>query len=93
MHDMAFFKPYQPEILNCTTGFLNIKRIVGESGHKARPMNEEWALNIKRSCKINKVPFFFKQWGAHNADGERVGKKEAGRILAGRTWNEVPFSV
>ena len=62
----------------------------GESGHKARPMSEEWALDIKRCCKRNGVPFFFKQWGAHNADGTRVGKKTAGRILDGRIWDEMP---
>jgi hypothetical protein len=30
------------------------------------------------------VPFFFKQWG-----GAR--KKKAGRLLEGRTWDEVPY--
>jgi hypothetical protein len=25
------------------------------------------------------VPFFFKQWGAHDAEGRRVGKGRAGR--------------
>jgi protein gp37 len=39
------------------------------------------------------VPFFFKQWGAFNRDGERVGKKAAGRILDGRTWDEMPRQV
>jgi len=29
------------------------------------------------------VPFFFKQWGG-------VNKKRAGRILDGRTWDEMP---
>jgi protein gp37 len=29
------------------------------------------------------VPFFFKQWGGTN-------KKKAGRILQGRTWDEMP---
>jgi len=29
------------------------------------------------------VPFFFKQWGGAN-------KKKAGRVLEGRTWDEMP---
>jgi protein gp37 len=29
------------------------------------------------------VPFFFKQWGGAN-------KKQAGRILAGKTWEDMP---
>jgi hypothetical protein len=31
------------------------------------------------------VPFFFKQWGG-------VRKKEAGRTLDGRSWDEMPKS-
>ena len=33
----------------------------GESGPGARPMHEEWVLDIKESCKVYGVPFFFKQ--------------------------------
>lgn len=62
----------------------------GESGPKARPMNPEWAVAIQRQCHRESVPFFFKQWGAFNPEGERVGKKAAGRLLDGRTWNEMP---
>lgn len=65
----------------------------GESGHKARPMAMEWALTIQQACKRNGVPFFFKQWGAHDPSGKRVGKKVAGRQLQGRTWDEMPRSV
>ena len=35
----------------------------GESGPKARPMAENWALAVARSCRKHNVPFFFKQWG------------------------------
>lgn len=62
----------------------------GESGHKARPMNPQWAINVQRACERTGVAFFFKQWGAHNAAGERVGKKAAGRILRGKTWDAMP---
>lgn len=58
----------------------------GESGHGARPMKEEWVLNIRRQCKRTRVPFFFKQWGG-------VHKSKAGRTLAGRTYDEMPKSV
>ena len=36
------------------------------------------------------MPFFFKQWGANNEWGLRVGKKVAGRILDGCTWDQTP---
>jgi len=56
----------------------------GESGPKARPMKEEWVLEIKAQCYDSQVPFFFKQWGG-------VRKKSSGRQLEGKTWDEMPF--
>lgn len=55
----------------------------GESGPGARPMDEEWVLDIKRQCHAKGVAFFFKQWGG-------VNKKRTGRTLEGRTWDEMP---
>lgn len=55
----------------------------GESGPGARPMKEEWVIKIKDECKKAKVPFFFKQWGG-------VQKKKAGRLLDGKTWDQMP---
>ena len=55
----------------------------GESGHGARPMNREWVVKIRSQCQAAEVPFFFKQWG-------RVRKSEAGRLLDGRTYDEMP---
>jgi protein gp37 len=57
----------------------------GESGPGARPMEAVWAEEIRDRCVQAKVPFFFKQWGG-------VWKKRAGRVLAGRTWDEMPVS-
>lgn len=62
----------------------------GESGFGARPMDSRWARSIRRQCRENHVAFFFKQWGAFNSKGEKVGKKVAGRILDGKTWDEMP---
>lgn len=55
----------------------------GESGHKPRPMKAKWVLDIQEQCEKNEVAFFFKQWGGKN-------KKNAGRILNGRTYDEMP---
>ena len=55
----------------------------GESGPGARPMAEAWALDIRDQCHRAGVPFFFKQWGGKN-------KKKAGRLLDGRTWDQMP---
>lgn len=55
----------------------------GESGPGARPMREEWVLEIRDQCQSADVPFFFKQWGG-------VNKKKTGRELQGRTWDHMP---
>ena len=55
----------------------------GESGYGARPIKQEWVLEIREQCQTFNVPFFFKQWGGTN-------KKKTGRLLEGRTWDEMP---
>jgi protein gp37 len=55
----------------------------GESGPHARPMKENWAIDIRDQCLHAHIPFFFKQWG-----GTR--KKRTGRRLRGRLWDEMP---
>ena len=56
----------------------------GESGPNARPMPREWVTELRNPCLTARVPFFFKQWGGTN-------KKKAGRLLDGRTWDEMPY--
>jgi protein gp37 len=58
----------------------------GESGPGARSMKEEWVLDIRDQCLASNVPFFFKQWGG-------VHRKRNGRILQGRTWDEMPLEA
>lgn len=42
---------------------INWVIVGGESGQKARPLKEEWVVNLKEQCRENRIPFFFKQWG------------------------------
>lgn len=58
----------------------------GESGPRARPMEESWVLEIRDQCEDFDVPFFFKQWGG-------VRKHKTGRTLQGKTWDEMPKAV
>ena len=58
----------------------------GESGPHARTMNIQWVREIFRECRKQKVPFFFKQWGG-------VRKDLTGRLLGGRTYDEMPERV
>jgi protein gp37 len=55
----------------------------GESGRKPRPMDVDWVLDIQQQCEQAQVAFFFKQWGGTN-------KKKTGRLLNGRTYDEMP---
>jgi protein gp37 len=55
----------------------------GESGRAPRPMREEWVIDLSDQCQFAGVPFFFKQWGGRS-------KKRTGRILQGRTWDQMP---
>ncbi|MFN8611587.1 MAG: phage Gp37/Gp68 family protein [Vulcanimicrobiota bacterium] len=57
----------------------------GESGPGARHIDERWVADLRDQCLAAGVPFFFKQWGG-------VNKKAAGRLLEGRTWDELPTS-
>lgn len=77
----------------------------GESGPGARPLKVEWVESIQTQCLNKKVPFFFKQWGEFKPffiggkrsyeeyEYHRVGKKKAGRMLDGRTWDEMPRMI
>jgi protein gp37 len=58
----------------------------GESGPGARPMDPTWVTDLRDQCRRADVPFFFKQWGGKN-------KKLAGRLLDGRTWNQMPSAM
>ena len=55
----------------------------GESGPGARSMPAKWVDAIRTKCEMASVPFFFKQWGG-------VRKKTAGRVLNGRTFDDMP---
>lgn len=55
----------------------------GESGPRARPMQQSWVESILDQCEEQGVPFFFKQWG-----GTR--KHRTGRLLHGRTYDAMP---
>ena len=65
---------------------INWVIVGGESGPGARPLHEEWVLEVRDQCQNARVPFFFKQWGG-------VRKKRAGRLLEGRTWDAMPALV
>lgn len=76
----------------------------GETGPGARPMNPDWVRSVRDQCAAAGVPFFFKSWGAYglnwmNDDNGKIegsewmdkGIKKPGRLLDGRTHDELPW--
>jgi protein gp37 len=62
---------------------INWLIVGGESGRGARPMEKEWVERLQALCQKSGVAFFFKQWGG-------VQKSKTGRMLNGRTYDEMP---
>lgn len=77
----------------------------GESGPRARPSHPDWFRNLRDQSLANGIKFHFKQWGEYGPmpaamleinsnfranDPYRFGKKAAGRLLDGRTWDGIP---
>lgn len=78
----------------------------GESGSGARPMHPDWARKMRDMCEELSIPFFFKQWGAWEADAllfsdvrtgacpppsMMVGKLKAGKLLDGQVIHQFPI--
>jgi protein gp37 len=58
----------------------------GESGPRARPVELAWIEALRDQCGDAAVAFFFKQWGGRTP-------KAHGRLLDGRTWDDMPTLV
>ncbi len=63
----------------------------GESGSLARPMKEEWVLEIKTQTENQGSAFFFKQWGTWGSDGIKRNKHANGKLLKGRVIQNMPI--
>lgn len=79
-------EPLLGPITNLSLTHVDWVIVGGESGPFARFVDPNWVRSIRDECVSSGVPFFFKQWG-----GTR--KSTTGRILDGRTWDELPRSI
>lgn len=57
----------------------------GESGPGHRQVQQEWLTDLRDQCRAAGTAFFFKQWGG-------VRAKSGGRLLLGRTWDDMPVA-
>jgi len=69
---------------NCTCPKLRWVIAGGESGYKARPMQENWARSLQQQCQAANVAFFYKQ------KLDEKGKKVSLPILDGQRYAEFP---
>ena len=75
------FVSYEPalEQVDFTPWLQEIDWLIcgGESGAQVRPFDLDWARSVREQCWQAGVKFFFKLVG--------------GRLLDGRTWDELPL--
>jgi protein gp37 len=79
----ASFEPLLEPLGDIDLSAIDWVIVGGESGPGARPIERTWVTQIRDQCAESDIPFFFKQWGG-------VNKRRSGRLLDGRTWNEMP---
>ncbi len=77
------FEPLLGSVANADLAEIHWAIVGGESGPRARPMEEKWVEEIQLLCEEANTAFFFKQWGGRN-------KKASGRRYQGRTWDALP---
>lgn len=79
------FVSAEPLLERVEANYIGIDQVIvgGESGGHCRPIQKEWVLQILEDARKSGTAFFFKQWGGFQ-------KKKNGRILDGRTYDEMP---
>jgi len=84
------FEPLIASVGSVNFGGIDWAIVGGESGQRARPIEESWISEIHTQCIENDTAFFFKQWGSWGQDRKRRSKKANGRTYLGQTWDEMP---
>ncbi|MCO5082302.1 MAG: DUF5131 family protein [Rhizobiaceae bacterium] len=80
------FEPLIGSVAGANLKDIHWAIVGGESGPKSRHMEPAWVDEIERMCRAAGTAFFFKQWGGRN-------KKATGRLLNGRTYDEMPAAI
>lgn len=80
------FEPLLGSVATADLSGIHWAIVGGESGPRARSMDPKWVDEIEIACRRHSTAFFFKQWGGRN-------KKASGRLLRGRTYDEMPLRI
>jgi len=86
------FEPLLEDLGDIDLTGIHWALVGGESGHKARRMQADWARNLLRICRRDGVGFFFKQWGQYDEHGVKVRKMDKTPKLDGVVYQEEPTS-
>jgi len=71
------------------TGAVDVVLLGGESGPNARPMNPQWARDVRDQCAAAGVPYFHKQNGEYASVSEVAGVGDHYCFPAGETVRRV----
>ena len=77
------FEPLIEPIYHVDLSGINWVIVGGESGPGSRPLDLNTARMLQDQANSKNIPFFFKQWDSSK-------KKEYGRTLDGKIWNQMP---
>ena len=77
------FEPLIGSVAEADLTHIDWAIVGGESGPRARLIEEEWVDEIHDLCEESGTAFFFKQWGGRN-------KKSSGRTYRSRHWDDMP---
>ncbi len=77
------FEPLLGSVADANLADIDWAIVGGESGPRARSMDQAWVREVRAACRRHGTAFFFKQWGGTN-------KARTGRVLDGEVWNEFP---
>jgi protein gp37 len=80
------FEPLLGPIIEPNLSGIHWAIVGGESGPRARGVEEVWVEGLHDACAKQSVAFFFKQWG-----GKR--KQRSGRVFKDRTWDDYPAAA
>lgn len=93
-------EPLIAEVTDLNVSGIDWVIVGGESGAKARPIKEEWIVDVQRKCKNENVAFFFKQWGKTKFNpnpldptisSEHPKHAKGGCLLKGKIYRKMPI--
>jgi protein gp37 len=66
--------------------------VVGGESDSNRPMEKGWATSLRDQCAKAKIPYFFKQWGSYDEEGNGPRKEshDSPPMLDGKIHHEYP---